>query len=122
MHAVPSLCSFAHQPAGPTLPPPLYCRFAARVQGAAQPFYTTAEEGEQFTLDQTHFCRAIATGELAGACRGFTWLATERPRPPAAATDLRLRFASVQAASLSCMRCITSQLRCLAFYLQPPAR
>ncbi len=40
------------------------CRFAARVQGAAQPFYATAEEGEEFTLDTTHFCRAIATGEF----------------------------------------------------------
>lgn len=39
------------------------CRFAARVQGAEQPFYTTADEGEEFTLDQPHFCRAIATGE-----------------------------------------------------------
>ncbi|PRW33606.1 peptidyl-prolyl cis-trans isomerase FKBP62-like isoform A [Chlorella sorokiniana] len=36
-------------------------RFAARVQGAEQPFYATADEGEEFTLDQTHFCRAIAT-------------------------------------------------------------
>ena len=38
-------------------------RFAARVQGADQPFYATSEEGEVFSLDQSHFCRAIATGE-----------------------------------------------------------
>lgn len=44
-------------------PPP--GRFSARVQGAEQPFYITADEGEEFTLDQPHFCRAIATG---GCC------------------------------------------------------
>ena len=35
------------------------------MQGAAQPFYTTAKEGEEFTLDQTHFCRAIGIGEFS---------------------------------------------------------
>lgn len=37
-------------------------------------------------------------------------LAAERPRPPAVATDLRLHFVSVQAASLACMHCIKSRL------------
>lgn len=37
-------------------------RFSARVQGAAEPFYTTPEGGEEFTLaGPTHFCRAIGT-------------------------------------------------------------
>ncbi|KAL4420120.1 hypothetical protein ABPG77_000291 [Micractinium sp. CCAP 211/92] len=37
-------------------------RFSARVQGTAEPFYTTAEQGEEFTLaGPAHFCRAIST-------------------------------------------------------------
>lgn len=33
------------------------------MQGAAEPFYTTPEGGEEFTLaGPTHFCRAIGTG------------------------------------------------------------
>ncbi|KAL4419972.1 hypothetical protein ABPG75_007070 [Micractinium tetrahymenae] len=37
-------------------------RFSARVQGAAEPFYTSPEQGEEFSLaGPTHFCRAIAT-------------------------------------------------------------
>ena len=51
-------------------PLPGLCRFTARVQGAAQPFYTSPEEGEQFTLDQGHFCRALATGMRALAALG----------------------------------------------------
>lgn len=39
-------------------------RFSARVQGAAQPFYTTPEGGKEFSLEQgSPFCRAIGVGE-----------------------------------------------------------
>ena len=41
----------------PTLP----CSFSARVQGAADPFYTSAVEGEVFGLQNAHFCRALPT-------------------------------------------------------------
>ena len=69
-------------------PLPGLCRFTARVQGAAQPFYTSPEEGEQFTLDQGHFCRALATGTRARAALGGGQAGGVRAAGPAA---LRLR-------------------------------
>jgi hypothetical protein len=31
------------------------------VQGAAEPFYSTPEEGVEFVLEGGHFCRAVGT-------------------------------------------------------------
>lgn len=42
-------------------------RFSARVQGATEPFYTSSQEGEVFSLEQGHFCKALGTGGLGWA-------------------------------------------------------
>jgi hypothetical protein len=77
------------------------------VQGAAEPFYTTPEEGEEFSLAAgSPFCRAIATG----GCRA---------RPAGRQGRQAVWLAALRAQHLQAFGCATDAVGCAARW-QPP--
>ncbi|KAL4857094.1 Peptidyl-prolyl cis-trans isomerase [Chlorella vulgaris] len=76
-------------------------RFTAKVQGASQPFYSSAEEGEEFRLCDPHFCpainKAVATMKLKEQAKmlvkpqyGFGEAGRGEEVPPGAALEIEL--------------------------------